>query len=64
MVPTGEKAAEGRAPADLVERERELADLSRLVEATIAGEGRMALIGGGVGVLGGGGGGGQDQAAG
>jgi DNA-binding CsgD family transcriptional regulator len=56
MASTGQRAAEEQrsgsasAPADLVERERELADLSRLVEATIAGEGRMALIEGRAGV--------------
>ncbi|MDX6623043.1 MAG: hypothetical protein QOE75_975 [Solirubrobacterales bacterium] len=56
MASTGGKALEKRqsgsapAQADLVERERELADLSRLVEATIAGEGRMALIEGRAGV--------------
>jgi predicted ATPase len=37
-------------PADLIEREGELARLARLVEATIAGEGRMALIEGRAGV--------------
>ena len=57
MAATGESAldrqhasASVQPPADLVERERELTELARLVEATIAGEGRMALIEGRAGV--------------